>query len=365
MVERGGTPTNRIERKALRRGRGLQQVMQDQPALIMDENYARAEETRGLPPMVGTRNWARYNKSGEVFIVQYRNESDTIKRRQPKYRDIEHAIRGTGYVKEAYDRKNGEAAKKTRAVMGQVRRAARAFQQPGLTNKEIAGIAVETADALVTAGFANARDRDKKKITRDLLRAQGLDRLGRVNPSRNRLMNAHPYIDLERRLLIINETRTKYEILNNAFIRERVLERGFVEATAEYMDRVAELRPGIREPISRELPGLRDFVFNYLSPRAVHVAPYVATATAVRYLIIGHMNDADIIKLREYLGPELAEKFVGLKQFRYMNVSEAQDRLKMCAAALRDVLDFGDRNLLKENGSEAPYLPNLPFLKAA
>lgn len=356
-------PRNKIERLILRRGKGLRQLMREEPALIVDENYARAEEARRLPFMYGTRNWAKSNNQGEIFIVQYRNESDTVKRRQPKYQDIEHAIRGTGYVREEYERKYGEAGKKTRAVMAQVRAASRAFQQPGFTNKEVADIAVHTADTLVATGFANARDRNKKKIARDLLRAQGLDSLGRLNPSRNRLMNAHPYIDLERRLLINNETGTKYEILHNAFIRERALERTFIETAADYMERISELKSGIREPISRELPGLRDFAFDYLSPRAIRVAPYIATATAVRYLLIGHMDDTDFLRLEGYLGSEVARKFVGLKQFKYLTVPETQTRLKMSAGALRDVLEFGEENLMKENSVKEVYVPKLPFLR--
>lgn len=364
MVEQGGTPKNRIERHTFRRGKGLQQAMQDQPALIVDENYARAEEVRGLPFMHGTRNWAKSNKSGEIFIIQYRDESDVVKKRQPKFKDIEHAIRGTGYVREEYERKHGEAGQKTRAVMAQVRDAARAFQKPGLTTKDIVDIAVRTADSLVINGFAGSKNRGNKKIASDLLKAQGLDILGRPNPSRNRLMEAHPYIDLERRLLVINETGTKYEILQNAFIRERALERTFLEVTADYMEKVSKLEPGIREPISRELPGLKDFVFNFLSPNAIRVAPYRETATAVRYLIVGHMNDADFSKLEEYLGPQVARKFLGQKQFRYNTVPDAQARLKICAEALRDVLEYGERNLLKENAVDVPYVPKLPFLRA-
>ncbi|MFI5265418.1 MAG: hypothetical protein ACHQT7_01610 [Candidatus Levyibacteriota bacterium] len=363
----GKIPTNRIERSVLRRGRNLQAKMEgEQMPLIVDENYAKAEEARGLPPMSGTRNRASYNRHGEIFIVQYRSETVPSKRRYAKYRDIERAIRGTGYVKEEYDRKNGEAGRKTRGVMAQVRKAAKDFQRRELTNKEIADIAIGTAESLAENGYANAKDLTKQKITRDLLRAQGLDRLGHRNPSRNRLMISHPYIDLERRLLIMNETGTKYDILHSAFIRERALERTFLEAAAEDMEATARLRPGGIRPISRELPGLKSFVYDYLSPYAIRVAPYAATAAAIRYLILGHMNDTDFSKLEDYLGNEMAKKFVGQKQFRDFTVlGEVQANLRIFAEAIRDVLEYGERNMLKENAEEEPYVPKLPFLRTA
>ena len=76
------------------------------------------------------------------------------------------------------------------------------------------------------------------------------------------------------------------------------------------MERVSRLNPGIREPISRELPALRNFVYDYLSPRAIRVAPYVTTASAVRFLIVGHNEACQSWQKARDLGDNNAETYI-------------------------------------------------------
>lgn len=307
MSEIPGPTPNNIERGVLKKRSGTAlatRVFGNKP-YIEPENPAKSREVRDLPSLIPNDHRIRFNPQGDVYIVSYRKkpQETTPRSRWGKYKDIEAAIRGAGYVREAYGMGSGEEIGKVRKVIDLVKGLSSDLQKRGVTPLDMGLMAQDAAAALVKSGFDTAVKFEKRQILEKIMSATNLDRQNRVNPSRSRLILSHAWIDLIQELLVGQRIEDKYGSVRAKLIRSREFQRFLLSQAASYIEDAATLRRGDHEE-GRTIRELKAFAQRYLSNQFINTKPYSQVAAVSRYLIMTTGTPLEKQNLAKYIGED-------------------------------------------------------------
>lgn len=346
MPVKEGTPNN-VERSVLK-GRmrsGLQQPL----VAIVSENPERSFQAQYLPRLFPTDDRVKWDNEGNVWIVSYRSKDkvkDVDYERWGIYKDVEAAIRGTGYVAEAYG-KDGERSTNVKNVITQVRDLSRSFQRPGITLLEINQMAQVAATTLVENNYDTAVKPEKQEVVKKIMEAVRVDKLDRVNPSRSRLILSHAWVDLIQELLIDQRIEDKYSALRSALIRSREFQRFLLEQAAAYLEDAVTLRRGDYEE-ARTIRELKIFARRYLSNHFINTKPYSRVAAKSRFLIVHTGTQKEIGSLSGYIGND-AEIYKGTPQLSQLDGRDRKKRLSQISTAIKEVLKEGEDALVPKD----------------
>lgn len=327
------------------------------------ENGTSDFEARQLPNLGDPR--IRYNPEGELFIRSFRETGiqlelrpssttdqlgfdriEVVKTRWSKLPDVETAIRYANHIAGSYAKKDG---KETLAILGVhriLRDVSEELQNPPETRVPLSELEERVVQTLVRERYVSAQSKNKLYIAHEMVKAVQKDKQGRENPSRTRLMLANLQARFTKMLLANEHKLNKYHYIEGLLFRERERERFALSELSVEIKNISEM--GKRNSESRHLlTAVRKNAFRRISPRNIHVAPYVQVAAEARYSMFARNSDKDTAKLAIYVGPDRAKELSGLSSFYDLTYEEQKLGLLEIAQSIDNSLEFADTRLLE------------------
>lgn len=316
--------------------------MARQKLVVTPEKQDRSEEFQNLSSLLPYDGTIRFSTDGDVqisYIVDDKRQEETPENRFglekiDRYRDLDSAARGLGYVAERHDRKTGVATLNIKEVINEAQDITKQLQESGLTDEKMASMSDRAIETFVNTAFANSHSPAKIKVVAQTLKALSRDRRNAINPQRGVMIMSHLKTDLVRMLFKGQFVRNKNERRRIGVLRERAFERNCLEYAQEELLRLSSLTIGDGS-FGRNEMGVIKLVHSLLSPRAIAAKPYSPVAAKARFLL--YVKDRDVEgedgltpeeRLATYVGEEKAHA-IAQEKTRFELSEDAKERRKM------------------------------------
>lgn len=344
---------NSIERSVIRRVHtDIRGDMEKTHAIVVPGDPRLHYDVKSLPPLGDER--MRYDRMGKIWIRRFKGANNiqvplpefeghiginkaTIEESQwAKFSDVESAIRGTRHIADSYDKKVGRETVSILGVHNLMKTVSRELQKPKTDRKSFEEIEADIATGIIQNGFDNVKTAEKRIIKDKLLAAVSKDKLGRENPARTRMLIAHLYPDITRALLGNEFAHNKYRYLEGVLMGQRERDRfpfGHLVESTKRLELVTERDVEVK----RIIGGIRQSVFTELSPRQIHVAPYVQLAAETRFALLDRDTDIGVETLKKYTDEDV-ERYRSIPSFRELTPSERIERIKEVGKSVQQEL---------------------------
>lgn len=224
---------------------------------------------------------------------------------------------------------------------------------PKIDKSSLTTLAEQTAEFLITSGFATDRDQTKKRIADTLRRVYQPDSLGRINPLVARICLRSAYLEAVRKEMLAVLVAEKFGSFLGILLMEREITRQIMAEAAETLDtmvRVTKRGAVVFEQVlvgasGAELQGINKVLEEVAKSLArVRVLPYLPVARVAAINLVGCREEKKEPN-RQIIGP-LADTL-----FSFPPVTELIE-LRYFSKAKKRIIDWSYRQLrrvLEEN----------------